>query len=143
MVHFLVDLKLSALVGLVLLNLFNRHNFTSALQSAHENFCEGADAALDLPGELILLREGIWAREAVIDKDTSVMVGFNVSVLLLFFLLLLLFLLLSLLLRLFLLLLSLILLLLHTRQISCHFLSLGAAEDPQTKRVFIVSVLLC
>ena len=142
-VHLLVDLKLSALVCLILLYLFNRHNLAIALQSAHENFSKGADAALNLSCELILLREGIGARKAVVDIDTSVMVGLDVSVLLLFFLLLLLFLLFPLLLRLFLLLLSLVLLLFHTRQISCHFLSLGAAKDPQTKRVFICSVLLC
>ena len=55
MVHLLVYLKLSALVRLVLLDLFNGHNFSSAFQRAHENFSEGANAALDLSRELILL----------------------------------------------------------------------------------------
>ena len=142
-VHLLVDLKLSALVGLILLDLFNRHNLASALQSAHENFSKGADAALDLSCELILLREGIRAREAVVDIDTSMMVRLYVSVLLLFFLFLFLFLLFSLLFSLFLLLLSLILLLFHARQICGHLLRLGAAKDPQAERIFICSVLLC
>ena len=142
-VHLLVDLKLSALVSLILLDLFNRHNFTSALKSAHEYFSKGADAALDLSCELILLREGIGAREAVVDKDTPVMVRLDVSVLFLFFLLLFLLFLFLQSFCLFLLLLSLILLFFHTRQIGSHLLRLGAAEDPQAKCVFICSVLLC
>ena len=142
-VHLLVDLKLSALVGLILLNLFNRHNLASALQSAHENFSKSADAALYLSCELILLREGIGAREAVVDIDTSMMVGLDVSVLLLFFLFLFLFLLFSLLFCLFLLLLRIFFLLFKACQICGHLLRLGAAKNPQAERIFICSVLLC
>ena len=141
-VHLLVDLKLSALVCLILLDLFNRNYFTSALQSAHENFSKGADAAFDLSCELILLREGIGARKAVVDIDTPVMVRLDVSIHLLFFLLLLLLFLFSLLFCFFLLLLGLILLLFHACQIGCHLLRLGATKDPQAERIFICGVLL-
>ncbi len=55
MMHLLVDLEFATFVCLVLKDLFDGDNFTSALQSTHEDFSESSNATLDLLRVCVLL----------------------------------------------------------------------------------------
>lgn len=55
MVHFFVDLELTTLVVLVLLNLLNGHNFARTRHGAHKNLGESACSTLNLLREFVLL----------------------------------------------------------------------------------------
>ena len=55
MVHLFMDLQFSALVSLILSQLFDSNDLASTLERAHEDFCKGAHSTLDLSGELVVL----------------------------------------------------------------------------------------
>ena len=55
MVHLFMDLQFSALVSLILSQLFDSNDLACTLKRAHEDFCKGAHSTLDLSGKLVVL----------------------------------------------------------------------------------------
>ena len=74
-----VDLQFATLVGLVLPDFLHGDDLSRALHRAHKDFCESTDSALDLPSELVRLREVIWSWQPVVDVNTAMMIRLNIS----------------------------------------------------------------